>query len=99
MPKRAKQLEVPGTEAVTIEEVDTAADAYVEARDERMVAGKNEKALKDALISAMKKHQLGSYKVRGENIVVSLNETQDVKVTKMKEPKVDAGEDEVGEEH
>lgn len=57
-----KQLQVPGTERPTVKEIDDAAEAYVEQRDKRMKLSEKEKAAKDALIGAMKKHALTIYR-------------------------------------
>jgi len=57
-----KQTHIPGTEPKSIKEVDTAAEAYVEARDERMALTEKEVEAKDALINVMKKHDLSVYR-------------------------------------
>ena len=57
-----KQTSIPGTEPKSITEVDTAAEAYVEARDERMALTEKEVEAKDALINVMKKHDLSVYR-------------------------------------
>lgn len=57
-----KQMKIPGTERVKLAEVDTAAENYVDVRDERMELTKKENETKDALIAAMKKHGVQIYK-------------------------------------
>jgi hypothetical protein len=59
---RKKQTELPGMERKTIREVNDAAEAYVDARDERMTLTKKEVAAKEALIGAMQKHELNVYR-------------------------------------
>lgn len=83
-----RQLSIKGTERETIKEVDTAAEAYVEARDERIRLTKKEVDAKDALVTVMKKHKLDVY--RDENaippLVVTLIPGEDkVKVRKQQE--------------
>jgi hypothetical protein len=57
-----KQLEIAGTEAPKIAAVDTAAEAYVQARDKRMKLSEKEKIAKDALIAVMREHKLTVYR-------------------------------------
>jgi hypothetical protein len=52
-------------ERVTIEELDDAAEAYVEARDKRMKLTEKEVVAKQALIEAMQRHKLKVYKAEG----------------------------------
>lgn len=59
---RKKQTELPGMERQTIQEVNDAAEAYVDARDERMALTEKEVTAKDALIRAMQKHELTVYR-------------------------------------
>jgi len=66
---RKKQTELPGMERKTIREVNDAAEAYVDARDERMRLTEKEVERKQALISAMQKHELVEGKV---NVKVAL---------------------------
>jgi hypothetical protein len=58
---RKRQLEIKGTERTTIKEVDTAVEAYVEARDERMKLTDREVEAKEALIAVMRNHKLTVY--------------------------------------
>jgi hypothetical protein len=87
MARTKKQLQVPGTERDHIAEVDTAAESYIEARDERMDLTEKESEAKEALLSVMKKHRLDVY--RDENVVPPLVVTlipgsDDVKVKRVK---------------
>ena len=54
--KRPVQTEIPGTERVKIEAIDTASEEYVNARDKRMSATVKEVATKKALSDLMHKH-------------------------------------------
>lgn len=55
MPKR--QLEIPGTEAPSIPEVEDAAEAYVKARDSRMRLTEKEVAAKINLTQVLLAHE------------------------------------------
>jgi hypothetical protein len=59
-PKK-KQTEIPGTQPDKIPEIETAAAAYVEARDERMSLTEREVARREELEAAMTKHGLTEY--------------------------------------
>jgi hypothetical protein len=59
---RKKQADLPGMERKTIREVNDAAEAYVDVRDERMKLTEKEVEAKQALISAMQKHELSVYR-------------------------------------
>ena len=78
----ARQGELPGTERKRIEEVETAAEAYVRVRDRRMKLSKSEKEAKDALIAVMRKHHLDVYKDTEATppLVVRVSQTDNVKV-------------------
>lgn len=62
MAKTKRQSEIPGTERHKIAEVNTAAEAYVEARDARMKKTESEVETRDALIAVMEKHKLTTYR-------------------------------------
>lgn len=57
-----RQAEIPGTERKTIQEIDVAAEAYVDARDKRMKLSDKEKVAKEALIGVLKKHNVTVYR-------------------------------------
>lgn len=59
--KTKKQLQIAGTETKAIKEVDSAAEAFVEARDERMALTEREVEAREALIAVMNKHKLDVY--------------------------------------
>jgi hypothetical protein len=95
MARTKKQLPIPGTEKETIKEVDSAAEAYVEARDERIRLTDKEVDAKDALVTVMKKHKLDVY--RDENavppLIVTLIPGEDkVKVSRAKDEEDEEGE-------
>jgi hypothetical protein len=56
-----KQTNIPGTEPKIHKDVSSAAEKYVEARDDRMAKTKKEVAARAVLIAAMKKHNLPVY--------------------------------------
>jgi hypothetical protein len=62
MAKRKKQQALPGMERKRIEELDSAAETYVEARDERMKLTEREVEARQALVTAMQRHNLTVYK-------------------------------------
>jgi hypothetical protein len=62
---RPKQAEIKGMEAPKFADVEKAADAYVETRDERMRLLKDEVELKAAVIQALQSHGVKAYE-RGE---------------------------------
>lgn len=99
MAKPKKQMKIPGTEPKTIKEVNDAAEAYVDARDERMKKTEKEVEAKEALVAVMKKHDLQVYKDDDAEppLIVTLTPGVDkVKVTRA-DGDEDAG-DEAGEE-
>lgn len=51
-----------GTEKKSIKEVDSAAEAYVEVRDERMKLTEREVEARDVLLAVMQKHKLDLYR-------------------------------------
>ena len=61
MARTKRQQEIPGTERKAIGEIDSAAEAYIEIRDERMALTKQEVEKKGALMAAMQKHKLDTY--------------------------------------
>lgn len=87
-----KQLRIAGTEEKKNREIDHAAEAYVEARDERMQHTETESEAKNALIQVMKKHNLTVYRDddAAPPLVVTLVPGEDkVKVTQQKEDEPD----------
>lgn len=66
-----KQLPIPGTERKVHKDITKAAEAYVDARDERQRKSKTEKEKKTLLIAAMKKHELETYIDEDAEIVVT----------------------------
>ncbi len=88
MGKPKKQLHIEGTEPKSIKEVDTAAESYVGARDERMKKTEREDETKQALIGVMKKHGLTVYKDEEASppLIVTVTPGKDqVKVTRAKD--------------
>ena len=83
-----KQLPIKGMEKKSIKELDSAAEAYVEARDKRMKLTEDEVEARGALISVMKKHNLEIYKDDDASppLVVTLIPGEDkVKVSRVEE--------------
>ena len=86
MARRKKQAELPGIERRSIPEIETAAEAYVEARDERMARTDDEVSARDALIEVMNRHKLKVYKDETSDppLVITLEDTTvTVKVKKV----------------
>lgn len=88
--KRPKQDELPGVERPKIKEVEDAAEAYEEARDERMKLTEEETEAQVALVEVMKKHKVKVYKRADANPpwIATLTEGKDkasVKRQKKKE--------------
>lgn len=96
MSPRKKQMQIPGTERQQVPEVEQAAEAYREVRDERCELSRREKQKKLELLAVMKAHKVKRYKYddeNGEEILVALDERDpEVKVQRTGE-----GESEIGE--
>lgn len=95
MAKTKKQTSIPGTEPKSITEVDTAAEAYVEARDERMALTEKEVEAKGNLLRVMEKHDLTTYRDESADpplLVIVVPGESKVKVRR------EAEDDEAGEE-
>lgn len=60
--KKVKQGELPGMEGKHVKEVEDAAELYEEQRDERIALSAKESDALNALVAAMQKHNLTSYK-------------------------------------
>lgn len=89
--KRAKQKSLNGVEPDDrVKEVEDAADAYEEARDERQALTETEVTAKNALIDAMKKHKLNVYRYNDKT--VTLEEIEETKI-KVKRNKADESEE------
>ena len=89
--KRPRQGHLEGMAPPSIEEIDKAAEAYREARDERMELTEEEVVKHQALLDAMHKHELKSYEYDGYTVKVL--DTAKVKVKKKKEPKAEGEEE------
>lgn len=90
---KAKQAHLPGMDPPSITEIDEAAEAYVEVRDERMALTESEGERRGLLLELMKKHELSTYEFDGK--IVSVLAEEKVKV---KKSKVEEGDDEKEEE-
>jgi hypothetical protein len=93
MAKRKKQQALPGMERKTIKEIDDAAEHYVDQRDARMKLTEKESDAKQALIAAMKKHGVETYKDEATSpalVVTLVPGTDKVKVTEADEEKEEA---------
>jgi len=81
-----RQLQIKGTERKSVPEVEEAAEAYREVRDERMELTRKEKLKKFELLAVMKAHKIKKYKYdddSGEELLVELSEKEpDVSVKK-----------------
>lgn len=82
-PKRGRQARLPEMEDPEIEELEAAAEKYVEVRDERMALTPTESQRKTHLLGLMKKHNKTTYHHDGFDIrVVAEKETVRVKIKK-----------------
>lgn len=80
-----KQQMIPGTEPDSFPEIDRAAEAYREKRDERMELQNEEAKLRDELAEAMQERAITDYKYDGYEVVL---ETESVTKAKVKTVKV-----------
>jgi hypothetical protein len=79
-----KATYLPGQEPPRVEEIDDAAEAYVEKRDARMAAGRLEQEAYEALAAAMHKHELEIYPIPGTDLCVTRDVKEKFKVGKVK---------------
>lgn len=94
-PRRPRQTSIPGTEGPRIPELDQAAEAYVDVRNERMGLTEREVAARSGLVATMRKHGQTVYRVDGEEpLIVTLLEGE-AKVQVRKEKAKRAEEDAV----
>lgn len=75
MAKRKRQSYIPGTEPPSIPAIDSAAETYMEARDERCRLSTQEHEAHDNLLEVMKENGLDRYEFDGF-IVVALSKTK-----------------------
>lgn len=85
---KAKQGHLKDMEPVSIQEIDDAADAYVEARNERMSLTEEEVEKHAALLELMRKHELTTY-TTPDGFVATISSTSKVKVRKPREDNSD----------
>lgn len=84
--KRAKQLDIPGTAPKINGEVTSAAEKFLNAREEWEDAGKAMSAAKSVLEQAMRKHSLKSYRDAAAHLDVQFVEGE----AKLKVKRLDA---------
>jgi hypothetical protein len=75
---------LPGQEPPRHKDIDDAAEAYVDARDKRMAAGRVEQELYAALATVMHEHKLEFYPIPGTDQAVTCDKSEKFKVGKMK---------------
>ena len=78
MKKRPRQKKLPGMADVSIQEIDDAAAAFVDVRDNRMALTREEVEASEKLLEVMRKHKLTTYSYDGKT--VSITSQQKVKV-------------------
>lgn len=79
--RKAKQTTIPGTERHERHpDIETAAEAYAEVRDERMALTKKEVAAREVLRAKMKEHGLTLYECDAEDLTVELIPSEGEKV-------------------
>jgi len=82
--KRARTPRLPGTEDAAIAEIEKAAEAYEDVRDERMRLTGEEVEKKEKLLEAMDKHEKTEYIFNDHKVeVVEEPGTRTVKVKKI----------------
>lgn len=87
------QTEIPGTERLVDEEIESAAEDYRTYRDERMALQEKEAEAKRALIAVMESKGVKAYRYEdstGTERKVLIEEKQNAKVTKVKPTNPDA---------
>jgi CBS domain-containing protein len=97
MARVKKQLEIVGTEKLTIAEVEAAADAYREARDARMAAAKLEAEKHDMLVGILNTHDVREYEYaddEGRTLVVKAKTRTKVSVRLAKAEDVEDAQEE-----
>lgn len=82
--KKPRQGRLPGTEDHQIKELHSIGDDYMDARDQRMESGKEEKNLKDAILAIMKRHKIEHYRCDGLEITV-VHEKEKIEVKHVEE--------------
>lgn len=94
-----KQARIPGTDGPDIPEVNAAAELYQHNKKNRMRWSKKEKEAKVALIGAMRKANLTSYRDNDANppLYITLNDKSDVTVDELN-PEAESDEEEGGDE-
>jgi hypothetical protein len=88
--RKPKQAYIPGTEPPSFPAIDSAAEEYVAARDDRMARLKEEIKCGDKLLALMKEYSLESYSFDGCDVV--LDSKTKVKVSRKKDAE-DNGDD------
>lgn len=97
--KKAQQLRMPGTERIDgIKEIDDAAAAYFEIRNERMELTEGEASKKAVLMELVKKHGIETYKFSDDDgqvydVKYEAETEENVTVRKAKAPKKSKGEE------
>lgn len=90
-----KQMTIPGTGRKENPDIEAAADAYREARDDRMEHSKKEKQKKLELIAVMQANRVKKYKfddAEGEELLVAIEDKLDVSVRKTGDASSSVGE-------
>ena len=86
MARKAKQAKLPGTERKDrVPEIEKAATAYVDARDERMSLTEHEVELQGRLVQAMKTAKLATYRCDDVDLIVEMSTLEKAKVRKVKD--------------
>ena len=75
----AEQTHLPGMEPITIPEVETAARAFADAKQDHEDAGTIRKNCEETLIRKMKAHEIRFYKGHGLKVTVDTKESAKVK--------------------
>lgn len=87
------QTEIPGTEQTEHEDVESAAEDYIEIQEQRRNLAEEGRASKQALIDAMKAHGVTSYRFDDHVVTAGVKDVVNVKKQKAPSSDLPGGED------
>lgn len=89
----AKQSELKGLERPKIQELEDKGEVYSKSMNRRVKAGVAEKADKAALIEALRKHKLKSYRMDDGTVITLADGSPKVQLSEAEEPEPDDDEE------
>ena len=93
MARTKTQTEIPGTEQVEHEDVESAAEDYIQIQDQRRTIAEQGRAAKQALIDAMKDHGVTSYRFDDHVVTAGTRDVVNIKKQKAPSNELPGGED------